>query len=168
MSKIDNIIRDAVRDVINSSACDFKNWWKDEFETEVYFETKEDLENLSDSDLEIAKCDWIAWVLDEFVSETCNRLGFECTDTHSRYNEVMLEEIHDIVKNILFEKISTPSETERKTREKKALIEKLEKLKDTAHDDSVAERISTYIWNRAIQECIYAVKSFDAKEEQNG
>lgn len=27
---IDNIIRDAVRDVINSSVCDFKNWWKDE------------------------------------------------------------------------------------------------------------------------------------------
>lgn len=44
MSRIDDIIRDAVRDVINSSACDFKNWWKDEFETEVYFETKEDLE----------------------------------------------------------------------------------------------------------------------------
>ena len=52
MSRIDDIIRDAVRDVINSSACDFKNWWKDEFETEVYFETKEDLEKLSDNDLE--------------------------------------------------------------------------------------------------------------------
>lgn len=80
----------------------------------------------------------------------------------------MLERIQDIVKDALFEKISASSETERKTREKKALIEKLEKLKDTAHDDSEAERISTYIWNRAIQECIYAVKTFDAKEEQNG
>lgn len=168
MSGIDNIIRDAVRDVINSSACDFKNWWKDEFETEVYFETKEDLENLSDSDLEIAKCDWIAWVLDGFVSETCNHLGIECEDTHSRHNEAMLEEIHDIVKDVLFEKISASSEIERKTREKKALIEKLEKIKDIAHDDSEAERISTHIWNKAIQECIYAVKSFDAKEEQNG
>lgn len=168
MSRTDNIIRDAVRDVINSSACDFKNWWKDEFETEVYFETKEDLEKLSDNDLEIAKCDWIAWVLDGFVSETCNRLGIECEDTHSRYNEAMLEEIHDIVKDVLFEKISTSSETERKMREKKALIEKLEKLKDTAHDDSVAEHVSTYIWNKAIQECIYTVKNFNAKEEQNG
>lgn len=55
-----------------------------------------------------------------------------------------------------------------KKREKKALIEKLEKLKDTAHDDSEAERVSTHIWNKAIQECIYAVKTFDAKEEQNG
>lgn len=168
MSRIDDIIRDAVRDVINSSACDFKNWWKDEFETEVYFETKEDLENLSDSDLEIAKCDWIAWVLDGFMSETCNRLGIECANTHSRHNEAMLEEIHDVVKDVLFEKISTPSETERKMREKEALIEKLEKLKDTAHDDSEAERISTHIWNKAIEECIYTVKSFDAKEEQNG
>lgn len=165
---IDNIIRDAVRDVINSSACDFKNWWKDEFETEVYFETKEDLENLSDSDLEIAKCDWIAWVLDGFVSETCNRLGIECEGTHSRHNEAMLEEIHDIVKDVLFERISASSEAEKESRRKKALIEKLEKLKDTAHDDSVTECISTHIWNKAIQECIYAVKSFDAKEEQNG
>lgn len=168
MSRIDDIIRDAVRDVINSSACDFKNWWKDEFETEVYFETKEDLEKLSDNDLEIAKCDWITWVLDGFVSETCNRLGIECEDTHSRHNEAMMEEIHDIVKDVLFEKISASSETERKTREKKALIEKLEKIKDIAHDDSEAERVSTHIWNKAIEECIYTVKSFDAKEEQNG
>lgn len=168
MSRTDNIIRDAAKDVMNSSVCDFENWWKDEFETEVYFETKEDLENLSDSDLEIAKYDWIAWCLDGFVSETCNRLGIECEDTHSRLNEAMLERIQDIVKDALFEKISASSETERKTREKKALIEKLEKLKDIAHDDSEAERISTYIWNRAIQECIYAVKTFDAKEKQNG
>lgn len=104
MSRIDDIIRDAVRDVINSSACDFKNWWKDEFETEFYFETKEDLEKLSDNDLEIAKCDWITWVLDGFVSETCNRLGIECEDTHSRHNEAMLEEIHDIVKDVLLRK----------------------------------------------------------------
>lgn len=107
---------------------------------------------------------WITWVLDGFVSETCNRLGIECEDTHSRHNEAMLEEIHDIVKDVLFEKISASSETERKTREKKALIEKLEKIKDIAHDDSEAERVSTHIWNKAIEECIYTVKSFDAKE----
>ena len=103
-------------------------------------------------------------MLDGFVSETCNRLGIECEDTHSRHNEAMLEEIHDIVKDVLFEKISASSETERKTREKKALIEKLEKIKDIAQDDSVAERVSTYIWNKAIQECIYTVKNFNAKE----
>ena len=67
MSRTDNIIRNAAKDVMNSSVCDFENWWKDEFETEVYFETKDDLENLSDSDLEIAKYDWIAWVLYGFV-----------------------------------------------------------------------------------------------------
>ena len=122
MSRTDNIIRDAAKNVMNSSVCDFENQWKDEFETEVYFETKEDLENLSDSDLEIAKYDWIAWALDGFVSETCDRLGIECEDTRSRYNEAMLEEIHDIVKDMLFEKISASSEIKRKTREKKALI----------------------------------------------
>lgn len=38
------------------------------------------------------------------------------------------------------------------------VVEQLEKLKDTEQDDSVAEIVSTRIWNKAIQSAISIVK----------
>ena len=105
-TRLNNTITNAINDVMNNSVCDFDNWWKDDFETEIYFETTEDFKNLCDTDLEIAKYDWIAWCLDGFVSEVCNLLGIEMYNTRSQYNEIILEEIHDIVKKILFKRIS--------------------------------------------------------------
>ena len=104
-TRLNNTITNAIKNVMSNSVCDFDNWWKDDFETEVYFETEEDLKKLSDTDLEIAKYDWIAGRLDSFVSETCNILGIEICNTHSKYNEILLEEIHDIVKDMLFAKL---------------------------------------------------------------
>lgn len=106
-TRLNNTITNAIKDVISNSVCDFDNWWKDDFETEVYFETAEDFKNLSDTDLEIAKYDWISWCLDGFVSEVCNLLGIKMYNTHSKYNEIILKEIHDIVKNTLFDRIGT-------------------------------------------------------------
>lgn len=37
---------------------------------------------------------------------------------------------------------------------KEKVIQRMETLKDVAQDDSVAERVSTQIWNKAIQACI--------------
>ena len=105
-SRLNKTIIDAIESVMNDSVCNFGEWWKDDFETEIYFEDENDLKNLSDTDLEIAKYDWIAWCLDGFVSEVCNILGIEMFNTHSRYNEILLEEIHDIVKDELFKKIT--------------------------------------------------------------
>lgn len=42
-------------------------------------------------------------------------------------------------------------------------VEQLEKLKDTEQDDSVAEKISTRNWNKAIQNAISIVKKGGAK-----
>ena len=105
-SRLNKTIIDAIESVMNDSVCNFSEWWKDDFETEIYFEDENDLKNLSDTDLEIAKYDWIAWCLDGFVSEVCNILGIEMFNTHSRYNEILLEEIHDIVKDELFKRIT--------------------------------------------------------------
>ena len=106
-TRLNNTITNAIENVMDNSVCDFNNWWKDEFETEVYFETEEDLKKLSDTDLEIAKYDWIACRLDGFVSEVCNLLGIEMYNTHSKYHEIILEEIYEIVKDMLFNKINT-------------------------------------------------------------
>ena len=106
-TRLNNTITNTIKNVMNNLVCDFDNWWKDDFETEVYFETIEDFKNLYDTDLEIAKYDWISCYLDGFVSEVCNLLGIEMYNTHSQYNEIMLEEIHDIVKEVLFNRIST-------------------------------------------------------------
>ena len=42
---------------------------------------------------------------------------------------------------------------------KEKVIQRMETLKDVAQDDSVAERVSTQIWNKAIQACIQIVKA---------
>lgn len=42
--------------------------------------------------------------------------------------------------------------------DKEKVIEELESTKDIAHDDSMAEIISTKIWNRAIQKAIKIVE----------
>lgn len=41
---------------------------------------------------------------------------------------------------------------------KEKVIQRMEALKDVAQDDSVAERVSTQIWNKAIQSCIQIVR----------
>ena len=38
------------------------------------------------------------------------------------------------------------------------IIQQMETLKDVEQDDSVAEQVSTRIWNKAIQSCIQIVK----------
>lgn len=48
--------------------------------------------------------------------------------------------------------------------DKEKILERMEKLKDTEQDDTVAERISTQIWNKAIQHCISIVKSSGVNE----
>lgn len=42
---------------------------------------------------------------------------------------------------------------------KEKVIQQMEALKDVEQDDSVAEQVSTRIWNKAIQYCIQIVKA---------
>ena len=42
---------------------------------------------------------------------------------------------------------------------KEKVIQRMEALKDVAQNDSIAERVSTQIWNKAIQACIQIVKA---------
>lgn len=47
---------------------------------------------------------------------------------------------------------------------KEKVIQRMEALKDVAQNDSVAERVSTQIWNKAIQHCINIVKANKVNE----
>lgn len=96
------IIENAIMNVIENSIYDFDKWYTDDFETEVYFEN---IGELNDTDLEIVKNDWIAWCLDGYVSEVCNTLGIEMYNVTSKYNEMLIEEIHDLVKEKLYNRI---------------------------------------------------------------
>lgn len=42
---------------------------------------------------------------------------------------------------------------------KENVIQQMEALKDVKQDDSVAEQLTTRIWNKAIQSCIQIVKA---------
>lgn len=48
--------------------------------------------------------------------------------------------------------------------DKEKVIEELNKMKDVPHDDSVAEIISTKIWNKAIQKAIEIVEKGGVEE----
>lgn len=48
--------------------------------------------------------------------------------------------------------------------DKEKVIEELHKMKDVPHDDSVAEIISTKIWNKAIQKAIEIVEKGGVEE----
>lgn len=74
-TRLNNTITNAIKDVMSNSVCDFDNWWKDDFETEVYFETAEDFKNLSDTDLS-KKEDCFAFDT-EYEAKQCLRDIFE-------------------------------------------------------------------------------------------
>ena len=70
----------------------------------------------------------------------------EAVDKHTREDETLDEDI-----SVILEEVKTAFD-------KKKVIEKLENLKDIPQDDSVAEIVSTRIWNKAIEKAIKIVE----------
>jgi hypothetical protein len=99
----DTIIK-AIHKVFDESVCDFSKWWLDDFETDYGFDTEEELKAFPEDDLECVKFDWIAWVLDGFVYQTLFELGIR-DEVKTNSQTVLIEEIHDIVKEELLKKI---------------------------------------------------------------
>ena len=102
--RLEDTILKAIDKVFKESICVFENWWKDDYETEIYIETEEELKNLSEDELEIAKSDWIQWIADGFTVETCEVLGIN-TECSNKYNQALIEEIYEIVKEQLWKEL---------------------------------------------------------------
>lgn len=103
--RLEDTILKAIDKVFKESVCVFEDWWKDDFETEIYIEDAEDLKELSADELEIAKSDWIQWIADGFTSATCEELGID-TMVKTNNQEVLIEEIYEIVKEQLWKEIN--------------------------------------------------------------
>lgn len=104
-TEIEKIINNTINRALEESVCDFKNWWKDDFETDVYFVTEEEFKALDEDDLETAKADWIYWVVDGFTVSVCVELGIN-TDGNTYSNGRLVEEIWEIIREKLREAIS--------------------------------------------------------------
>lgn len=102
--RLNETIIKAIHKVFDESICDFSKWWQDDFETDYGFDTEEELKTFSEEDLECVKFDWIAWVLDGFVYATLEELGIN-DEVKTNNQIVLIEEIHDIVKEELRKKI---------------------------------------------------------------
>ena len=102
--RLESIIINAIHKVFNESVCDFSKWWQDEFETDYGFDTEEELKGFPEDTLECVKYDWIAWTLDGFVTHTLLELGIN-EDIKTKSQTVLIEVIHDIVKDELMKKI---------------------------------------------------------------
>lgn len=107
MSRYENIINNAIKTVMDNVICEFDKWFMDDFETDISFENEMDFNELSDDDYEIAQFDWIAWVINGFVTRTCEELGIDCEYTDTTTNKQrMIEEIYEDVKDELFKRTS--------------------------------------------------------------
>ena len=104
--RLNETIIKAIHKVFDESVCDFSKWWSDDFETDYGFDTEEELKAFPKDDLECVKFDWIAWVLDGFVYQTLFELGIR-DEVKTNSQTVLIEEIHDIVKEELLKKIET-------------------------------------------------------------
>ena len=103
--RLEDTILKAIDEVFEESVCVFEDWWKDDFETDIYIENEEDLKTLSADELEIAKSDWIQWVADGFAYATCKEFGIDTIPkTHNQ--EVLIEEIYEIVKEQLWKELN--------------------------------------------------------------
>lgn len=89
-----------INEVINSSICDFKHWYKDDFETEITIETEEDLTSgeFTETDVDCNIFDYIYFIIDGFVSTVCEKLGVV---TEEEENEKQLEIIYELTKEEL-------------------------------------------------------------------
>ena len=104
MKRLNETIIKAIHKVFDESICDFSKWWMDDFETDYGFDTEEELKAFPENDLECVKFDWIACVLDGFVYNTLLELGIsDVAKTNSQ--TILIEEIHDIVKDELMKKL---------------------------------------------------------------
>ena len=104
--RLNETIINAIHKVFDESVCDFSKWWQDDFETDYGYDTEEELKEFPDNDLECVIFDWIAWVLDGFVYHTLEELGIS-DDVKTNSHTVLIEEIHDIVKDELWKKIKS-------------------------------------------------------------
>lgn len=104
--EIERIFNKAIDRVMEESVCDFSNWWKDDFETDIYFETEEDLKSLSPNDLDIAQADWVYWVIDGFIYSICEELGISTKYNNTDSHDKLLECIWEITRDRLMEAIA--------------------------------------------------------------
>lgn len=92
--------------------------------------------------------DLISWkvLFDELSSLRIELNGISCRKEFKK----TVKEVLDCVKHVV--------EDQPTAFDKEKVMEELESTKDIAHDDSIAEIISTKIWNRAIQKAIKIVE----------
>lgn len=104
--RLDKAIVDAIKEVIEEHDYMFDKWWTDIFDTEVFYDTEEEFKNLSDTDLEIVKFDWIAEHINTFELAIYNAIYIKPYNTLSKYHTIILEELHEIIKDMLFKRLS--------------------------------------------------------------
>ena len=93
----------------------FKNWWDDDFASDLYYENKEELMEFSDDDYDTVKNDWIACMMNDysFLGWVCEKLGVDVYNIDSPLHQRFVEELYDIVKDALFVRLDKELDRER-------------------------------------------------------
>lgn len=104
-TRLNETIINAIQKVIDASVYDFSRWWQDDFPTEYGYDTEEELRGFNENEINAVKYDWIYWVIDGFVYAACDELGIRTDTGETDSHDIIIQEIYDIVKDKLFEKI---------------------------------------------------------------
>lgn len=93
-SGIEKLINNTIDKVLKDSNIDFKTWWKNDFETDIFVKNEDDLKFLSNDELSSLQSDWIYSIIDGIVTNICLELGIKI-DNNSKF----VEEIWEITRN---------------------------------------------------------------------
>lgn len=97
--KLEETILKAIAKAIK--VVNIENWWEQDFESDFYYDSKEDLLSFSKDDYETVQADWVHSRADDVMQEVLGTFG--CGGTpENKLHEIFLEELYEIVKVQMF------------------------------------------------------------------
>ena len=115
MEEITKIIKQAID--VACSYFNFKTWYGDDFDCDLYYENEEELLYFADDDLQIVVSDWVQSKADACTAKTCEIIGIDpqniASNEQSLLAQRLVEEIYEMAKEALHEKLREQYFTER-------------------------------------------------------
>ena len=102
--KLEETILKAIRKVLENY--NFERWWEDDFESDFYYDSKEELMSFPKEDLETVKADWIHSKVNDVMQDLISLLQLDGAPSN-KYNEVLLKELYEIAKVQMWNKLDS-------------------------------------------------------------
>lgn len=106
MSRLEQTILNGIENAISEHEEMFKEWWNDDFPCDLYYENEEELDNFDNDEYDTVVSDWVQEYITSMMDVVCNVLGIDLYNIESTYHQIIVEEIYEIVKDKMRERIA--------------------------------------------------------------